>query len=366
MARLEWDKTSERLYETGVKNCALYPWDSNKNVSYSEVILTATTPTSFPTGYYELDATTDPDEFVATEDLAYNPGKAYYKFTSEYYAEQPTTGWPSRFYVEDDGVYTQVAAGTEFVAGNYATITKIDKQLPKWPDGYYKNSSGDPIDSAFSSGSTYYVKVTSGGYGTGVAWNGITAVNETPTGAEATDLYADDMKYLSLLSAEELEGTIEAYMYPDEWEQCDGSYTTQGVTFGQQSRKQFCLAYVTTVGNDTDNNDFGEKLHILYNAKASPSERAYATINDSPEAITFSWSLKATKEKISDAMKTEFKNTFGADLKDVALITISSKTKKGEDTPYYEAIYNALYGTDSSDPTLLTPDQICEIILAQG
>jgi len=289
MSRLVWDKTSERLYETGVKNCALYPWDDTI-ISYKEA---------------------DPKP---TENTFSN---------GEY--------------------YTRSGSGT-----------KED------PYVYAKANS-------FTANTDYYVVDKKGAYGKGVAWNGITAVNETPTGAEATDLYADDMKYLSLLSAEELEGTIEAYMYPDEFEQCDGSATKDGITFGQQSRKQFCLAYITTVGNDVDNNDFGEKLHLLYNAKASPSERAYATINDSPEAITFSWSLKATKEKISDAMKTAVK-AIGIDLKDTALITISKKDKKGDLTKHYDEIYNAVFGTDGEngedgkDPKMLMPDDICKIL----
>lgn len=131
-------------------------------------------------------------------------------------------------------------------------------------------------------------------YYDGVAWNGITAVTESPSGAEPTDLWADDTKYATMRSAEQFGGTIEAYTYPDEWEQCDGSVTTNGVTIGQQGRKAFGLAYITTVGNDTELNDKGEKLHLVYNATANPSERSYATINDSPEAITFSWEFTTT------------------------------------------------------------------------
>lgn len=182
-------------------------------------------------------------------------------------------------------------------------------------------------------------------YGAGVAWNGITAINETPTGAEATDLFADDQKYISLLSAEELEGTIEAYMYPDEFMACDGSEeVATGIIAGQQSRKMFALAYTTTVGNDTEGNEYGEKLHIMYGCKASPSERAYSTINDSPEAITFSWSIKATKETVA---------TEG--VKPTALITIDKK-KAGE--AVYNAIKDSLHGTSSTEPTLLLPDDV--------
>lgn len=188
-------------------------------------------------------------------------------------------------------------------------------------------------------------------YGTGVAWNGVTAINETPTGAEATDLYADDKKYLSLLSAEELEGTIEAYTYPDAFMACDGSASAKnGAIFGQQSRKQFCLAFITKVGNDTEDTEYGEKLHIIYNCKASPSERAYATINDSPEAITFSWSFKATKENVTtDGMK------------DTALVTINSKTVDDKANPLFTMVCNKLFGTENEEPQIMLPDAIAAL-----
>lgn len=134
-----------------------------------------------------------------------------------------------------------------------------------------------------------------GEYPFGVAWNGLTAVTESPSGAEASPLYADDIKYLNLLSTEEFGATIEAYTYPDEFGQCDGTAEiATGVSIGQQKRKQFGLCYQTTLGNDVDNNDFGYKLHIIYGALAAPSEKAYASINDSPEAITFSWEVTTT------------------------------------------------------------------------
>ena len=135
-----------------------------------------------------------------------------------------------------------------------------------------------------------YVQDASGAYPKGVAWNGLTAVNESPSGAEATPLYADDIKYLNLRSAEEFGATIEAYTYPDEFEACDGSAEIAvGVKIGQQTRKTFGLCYRTIVGNDVEGNDFGYKLHLIYGATAAPSEKAYATVNDSPEAVTFSW-----------------------------------------------------------------------------
>ena len=129
-------------------------------------------------------------------------------------------------------------------------------------------------------------------YGDGVAWNGLTAVTESPSGAEETALYADDIKYLSLRSTEEFGCTIEAYTYPDEFMACDGSEVpANGVVIGQQKRATFAFSYVTVVGNDTEGNDHGYKIHIIYGCTAAPSERAYATINDSPEAITFSWEV---------------------------------------------------------------------------
>lgn len=146
---------------------------------------------------------------------------------------------------------------------------------------------------------------TNGAYNNGVAWNGLTAVTESPSGAEATALYADDMKYLNLYSAEEFGATIEAYTYPDEFGECDGSKElVEGVTIGQQTRKAFGLCYRTVIGNDTDGEAHGYKLHIIYGAMASPSEKAYATINDSPEAITFSWEVTTTPVNVTGAKPT--------------------------------------------------------------
>lgn len=167
-------------------------------------------------------------------------------------------------------------------------------------------------------------------YYNGVAWNGVTAITESPSGAEPTDLWADDIKYATLRSAEQFGGTIEAYTFPEEFEECDGSKTINGVTLGQQTRKAFGLAYITTVGNDTKLNDYGEKLHIVYNATASPSERSYATINDSPEAITFSWEFTTTAV---DA---------GEDYKKVSCVTIDSN-KAGKDR--YDAFKTIVFGS---------------------
>lgn len=168
------------------------------------------------------------------------------------------------------------------------------------------------------------------GYGDGVAWNGLTTVTETPSGAEATKLYADNIKYLEIRSAEEFGGTIEAYTYPDEWAECDGSAAlATGVYAGQQPRKVFGLCYRTVLGNDVDLDKHGYKLHIVYGCTASPSERSYATINDSPEAITFSWEFSSVPVNV-------------AGHKPVSCITIDSTKVDATKLAALEAI---LYGT---------------------
>ena len=184
---------------------------------------------------------------------------------------------------------------------------------------------------------------TGGLYSKGVAWNGLTAVTESPSGAEATALYADDIKYLSLYSAEEFGATIEAYTYPDEFMECDGSATlAEGVTVGQQDRKTFGLCYKTTVGNDVDGASHGYKLHLIYGAMASPSEKAYATINDSPEAITFSWEVTTTPVNVTG-------------MKPTASITIDS-TKA--DPTCLAALEKALYGGEEAEARLPLPDEV--------
>lgn len=181
-----------------------------------------------------------------------------------------------------------------------------------------------------------YVQGTGGTYPKGVAWNGLTAVTESPSGAEATALYADDIKYLNLMSNEEFGATIEAYTYPEEFAACDGSASlAEGVVLGQQARKAFGLCYRTVVGNDVDGADYGYKLHIIYGAMAAPSEKAYATINDSPDAITFSWEVTTTPVAVDG-----FKPT--------ASITIDS-TKA--DATKLAALEEILYGKDGTgDP----------------
>lgn len=187
-----------------------------------------------------------------------------------------------------------------------------------------------------------YVQNTDGTYANGVAWNGLTGVTETPSGAEETKLWADNTKYLSLRSAEEFGGTIEAYTYPDEWQQCDGSADlVKGVHVGQQGRKAFGLSYRTIVGNDTELNDYGYKLHLVYSSTVSPSERAYATVNDSPEAITFSWEFSSTPVAIDAAI-------VGQTLKPTALITIdTSKLDNGTENVKLKNLEKKLYGYDA-------------------
>lgn len=192
-----------------------------------------------------------------------------------------------------------------------------------------------------------YVQDDKGAYPVGVAWNGVTAINESPSGAEATPLYADDIKYLELRSAEEFGASVEAYTYPDEFAQCDGSgEIATGVVIGQQNRKAFGLAYKTTLGNDVKENDFGYKLHIIYGAKAAPSEKAYATINDSPEAITFSWELTTTPVAVEG-----FKPT--------ATITIDS-TKV--DPTKLADLEKILFGDAETEPRLPLPNEIAQLM----
>ena len=192
-----------------------------------------------------------------------------------------------------------------------------------------------------------YVQGENGEYQNGVAWNGLTAVTESPSGAEPTALYADDIKYLELFSAEEFGATIEAYTYPAEFEACDGSASLgEGVTIGQQDRKAFGLCYRTIVGNDVKGNENGYKLHLIYGAKAKPSEKAYATVNDSPEAVTFSWEVTTTPVNV-------------AGFKPTASVTIdSTKIEAGK----LKAIEDKLYGTQEAEATLPLPDEIKQII----
>ena len=192
-----------------------------------------------------------------------------------------------------------------------------------------------------------YVQGEGGTYPKGVAWNGLISVTESPSGAEEQALYADDIKYAAPRSREEFGATIEAYTYPEAFEKCDGSAKlAPGVTIGQQTRTPFGLAYKTTIGNDTENNNYGYKLHLIYGATAAPSEKAYQTINDSPEAITFSWELTTTPVSVKGYEPT-------------AILTIDS-TKT--DPTKLATLEGILYGSEETEARLPLPDEIATIM----
>lgn len=191
-----------------------------------------------------------------------------------------------------------------------------------------------------------YLPDSSGSYDEGYAWNGLVTVTESPSGAESNPQYADNIKYLNLLSAEEFGATVEAFTYPDEFAQCDGTATPEpGLAIGQQSRKIFGLSYRTKVGNDSDGQDFGYKLHLIYGAQAAPSEKAYATVNDSPEALTFSWDLTTTPVEVPG-------------FKPSASLTVDS-TKV--DAAALSDLEDMLYGTAGEDPSLPLPGDVIEL-----
>lgn len=253
--------------------------------------------------------------------------------------------------IKDVALYIWDEDAAKYVANTDRTYEK---------DKYYERTgSAEPYTYTLLTSSTapenwstnytdYYV-VNPTEYSDGVAWNGVTSLNETPSGGEASDLYADDDKYLSLYSEEQLGASLEAYTYPDEWEQCDGAANVNGVGLGQQERVMFGLSYITTVGNDTKGNDEGEKLHLLYGCKASPSDRSYATINDSPEAITFSWELTTTKQEVAGHKKT-------------ALLTIdTTRLEGGKKNPKYIALKNMVQGTANSAPILPKPQVVLDM-----
>ena len=209
------------------------------------------------------------------------------------------------------------------------------------------DATGERLYEAGVKNGVLYLKDTQGAYSTGVAWNGLTAVTESPSGAEATPLYADDTKYLNLMSNEEFGATIEAYMYPEEFAECDGSAALQaGVFIGQQPRKTFGLCYRTVLGNDVENNEYGYKLHLIYGCLAAPSEKAYATINDSPEAITFSWEVTTTPVNVTGHKPT-------------ACVTIDSTKVDAEKLAALEAI---LYGSEDEEARMPLPDEIATLM----
>lgn len=192
-----------------------------------------------------------------------------------------------------------------------------------------------------------------GKYNTGVAWNGLTSVKQSPDGAEETAIYANDHKYLSMLSAENFKGTIEAYTYPDEFMECDGSKElTKGVYAGQQTRKPFGLVYSTIIGNDVKGEAYGEKIHVIYQAKVSPSSREYETINDEPDALTFSWEFSATPSDVGSELDAK-------GVRPTSYLAIDT-TKLEEAT--VKKIKDKLYGTELEEAALPTIEEFVELI----
>lgn len=209
------------------------------------------------------------------------------------------------------------------------------------------DETGEKIYETGVKNGVLYLPNETGEYVKGVAWNGLTAVTESPSGAESTPLYADDIKYVELFSAEEFGATLECYTYPDEFAECDGSAeVTPGVIIGQQNRKTFGLCYRTTLGNDVKGNEFGYKLHLIYGAKASPSEKSYSTINDSPEAITFSYEITTTPVNVTGHKPT-------------ASLTINSTKVDPTKLQQLEAL---LYGAESAEAKLPLPDEVINLL----
>ena len=209
------------------------------------------------------------------------------------------------------------------------------------------NNVGERLFETGVKNGVLYVMGEEGTYENGVVWNGLTAVTESPSGAETTPLYADDVKYVVIYAAEEFGATVEAYTYPEEFEQCDGSASIfEGITIGQQTRKSFGMCYKTSVGNDVQGQDFGYKIHIIYGAKAAPSEKSYSTINDSPEAVTFSWELSTVPVPVEGFNPT------------ATMVIDSTRVPKEKMT----LIENKLYGTESDEPTLPLPNEILSLL----
>ena len=209
------------------------------------------------------------------------------------------------------------------------------------------DETGEKIYETGVKNGVLYLPDETGAYVKGVAWNGLTAVTESPSGAESTPLYADDIKYVELFSAEEFGATLECYTYPDEFAECDGSAeVTPGVIIGQQNRKTFGLCYRTTLGNDVKGNEYGYKLHLIYGAKASPSEKSYSTINDSPEAITFSYEITTTPVNVTGHKPT-------------ASLTINSTKVDASKLQQLEAM---LYGAESTEAKLPLPDEVINLL----
>ena len=209
------------------------------------------------------------------------------------------------------------------------------------------NGVGDRLFETGVKKGVLYVMGDNGQYENGVVWNGLTGVTEKPSGAETTNLYADDVKYVVIYGAEEFEATIEAYTYPEEFEQCDGSAVlSKGVNVGQQTRKTFAFCYTTSLGNDTQGQDYGYKIHIIYGCKAKPSEKSYSTINDSPEAVTFSWDV-TTVPVLVEGMKPT-----------ASVVIDSTRVEAGK----LKSLEDKLYGTETLESTLVLPNEIKELL----
>lgn len=213
------------------------------------------------------------------------------------------------------------------------------------------DKSGERLwETGVSKGVLYPMSNVPGTYANGVVWNGLINVTESPTGAEATAIYADNIKYLNLISIEELEASVEAYTYPDEWAECDGSASVaKGAKIGQQPRKMFALSYQSKVGSDLDP-ELGYKIHIIYGCQAGPSERSYDTVNDSPEAMTFSWDITTTPVEVPG-----FKPTASIEID-------STKT----DAAKLKTLEDKLYGTETEEPELLLPEEIITLLGTEG
>lgn len=215
------------------------------------------------------------------------------------------------------------------------------------------DKTGERLYETGTSKGALFVQDETGAYGEGVAWNGLISVKQNNDGAEPNDLYADNIKYLSLMSAENHKGSIDAYTYPEEFEECDGSAAINpGVYVGQQNRTPFGLVYCTIVGNDTQGNAYGEKMHFVYNAKVSPSERSYETVNEDPDAITFSWEYTTTPVDLDE---------LGLDPS--AGITVSKKDV-GDDL--YKELQDLVYGTEDKEPEMPSIEEVINLTKPAG
>lgn len=211
----------------------------------------------------------------------------------------------------------------------------------------WDQAGGRLYETGVSNAVLYLADDTTGIYDKGFAWNGVTAITESPSGAEASPQYADNIKYLNLTSAEEFGATLEAFTWPVEFDQCDGSVSViPGLTIGQQNRRPFGLSYLTKLGNDTVGDRFGSKLHLIYGAQAAPTEKAYATVNDSPEATTFSWELTTTAVDVPGFNPT-------------ALVTLNSTLLSKAS---WEELLTILHGSEANDPRLPLPGELFELV----